>query len=561
MRAVAREADVALGLVNYYYADKVSLIRAALHRIEEQDVALVEPDPTLPPEQRLRAALRRVADPEFLTTEYLSLRLQLWALAQAHEDFAQINIAAQQRYRAGLAALISAARPGLSASECDTRAADIDVVQNGIWLTALLGLDHASIHRSVAGARRSRSGPRPGVLNDRSIDSTLRPWTVSRRRMCRTSPRGSTRTPRGRCRCARRRTPSRSGWRPTGGDLRPVLAVDLPRREARRAGQLRRGGGRRDADRRRPGPGRRAPRVLQRLQAPRARAPRRVAEPRATSSAPTTRGPTTSTDGCRRPDGPIACRRSTRPRSAWTRSGVEEFGGFVYVNLDPDCDAAGRAGRRSGGRDRALGAGRGRSDPRDAVDLRRGDQLEERHRQLPGVLPLPHGAQGVRLPRGHETRTRCGTHGIWSSHFAKAGNRATRPTTCQARRSTSTPCGGLAEHACCAIPGGATSWSSRCSPPAPTAPWRPGTSTSRPPSSTSRRRQSVRYIDEVLQAAGHRPGRERPARHEHPAFDQGRIVCDPAGSGLSEHGVHHFHGLVLDAYRSWVSTPALSVRA
>jgi TetR/AcrR family transcriptional regulator, cholesterol catabolism regulator len=141
MRAVAREADVALGLVNYYYADKVSLIRAALHRIEEQDVALVEPDPTLPPEQRLRVALRGVAEPEFLTTEYLSLRLQLWALAQAHDDFARINIAAQQRYRAGLAALISAARPGLSASECDTRAADIDVVQNGIWLTALLGLD------------------------------------------------------------------------------------------------------------------------------------------------------------------------------------------------------------------------------------------------------------------------------------------------------------------------------------------------------------------------------------------------------------------------------------
>jgi choline monooxygenase len=39
-----------------------------------------------------------------------------------------------------------------------------------------------------------------------------------------------------------------------------------------------------------------------------------------------------------------------------------------------------------------------------------------------------------------------------------------------------------------------------------------------------------------------------------PAFDQGRIVCDPGGSGLSEHGVHHFHGLVLEAYRSWAAT-------
>jgi choline monooxygenase len=40
-----------------------------------------------------------------------------------------------------------------------------------------------------------------------------------------------------------------------------------------------------------------------------------------------------------------------------------------------------------------------------------------------------------------------------------------------------------------------------------------------------------------------------------PAFDQGRIVYDPAGSGLSEHGVHHFHGLVLDAYRALVGLP------
>jgi choline monooxygenase len=38
-----------------------------------------------------------------------------------------------------------------------------------------------------------------------------------------------------------------------------------------------------------------------------------------------------------------------------------------------------------------------------------------------------------------------------------------------------------------------------------------------------------------------------------PAFDQGRIVHDPAGSGLSEHGVHHFHSLLLAAYRTSVA--------
>lgn len=150
MRAVAREAGVALGLVNYYYEDKTSLIGAALRRIEEQDVALVEPDPTKPPLDRLRLALQRVADPEFLTPEYLSRRLELWALAPAHEDFARVNSEAQERYRAGLAALIRAAKPELSAAECRKRALDIEVLQNGLWLTALLGLDRASVRRCVA---------------------------------------------------------------------------------------------------------------------------------------------------------------------------------------------------------------------------------------------------------------------------------------------------------------------------------------------------------------------------------------------------------------------------
>jgi len=37
MRAVAREAGVALGLMNYYFTDKTSLIAAALRRLGEQD--------------------------------------------------------------------------------------------------------------------------------------------------------------------------------------------------------------------------------------------------------------------------------------------------------------------------------------------------------------------------------------------------------------------------------------------------------------------------------------------------------------------------------------------
>lgn len=149
MRAVAREAGVALGLVNYYYEDKSSLIRAALHRMDEHDLMLVAPDPASPPDEQLRKALRRVAAAELLTTRYLSLRLHLWALAQAHEDFALINAAAFERYLDGLAALIGNAKPELSRTECRQRADDIVVIQNGMWLTSLLGIDNAAIQRSI----------------------------------------------------------------------------------------------------------------------------------------------------------------------------------------------------------------------------------------------------------------------------------------------------------------------------------------------------------------------------------------------------------------------------
>lgn len=160
MRAVAREAGVALGLVNYYYDDKTSLIRAALHRVDEHDLRLIAPDPSLTPDEQLRNALRRVAGADLLTTRYLSLRLHLWALAQADEGYAEINAAAFDRYLDGLASLVSNANPELSWEECRDRAADIVVVQNGIWLTSLLGVDKASTQRSIARTEQIAFAPR-----------------------------------------------------------------------------------------------------------------------------------------------------------------------------------------------------------------------------------------------------------------------------------------------------------------------------------------------------------------------------------------------------------------
>lgn len=90
-----------------------------------------------------------MADQEFLTTDYLSLRLQLWSLAKADAEFVLIQSEAQKRYRKRLADLIQAARPDLTRRECNRRSADIILVQNGLWLTALLGSDRPTITRAV----------------------------------------------------------------------------------------------------------------------------------------------------------------------------------------------------------------------------------------------------------------------------------------------------------------------------------------------------------------------------------------------------------------------------
>lgn len=59
---------------------------------------------------------------------------------------------------------------------------------------------------------------------------------------------------------------------------------------------------------------------------------------------------------------------------------------------------------------------------------------------------------------------------------------------------------------------------------------------------------AIRYLDEVLQVEDIALIESVQRGMESPAFSQGRIVHDPEGSGKSEHALHHFHGLVLDAY-------------
>ena len=66
---------------------------------------------------------------------------------------------------------------------------------------------------------------------------------------------------------------------------------------------------------------------------------------------------------------------------------------------------------------------------------------------------------------------------------------------------------------------------------------------------TDAEKEAIRFIDDVLQPEDIGLVESVQRGMQTPAFNQGRYLVDPQESGMSEHGVHHFHGLVLDAYR------------
>ncbi|NNE96708.1 MAG: TetR family transcriptional regulator [Acidimicrobiales bacterium] len=136
MRSVAREADVSLGLLSYHFDDKRSLIVAAFQLATDRlftasQATLADLDD---PEDRVRAYIRGAFTDEFLTPDYLALRLALWAISRSDPLIAEAESKHERRYTNRLASLIRAARPFISADEADQRATDVIVTQNGLWL-------------------------------------------------------------------------------------------------------------------------------------------------------------------------------------------------------------------------------------------------------------------------------------------------------------------------------------------------------------------------------------------------------------------------------------------
>ncbi len=229
---------------------------------------------------------------------------------------------------------------------------------------------------------------------------------------------------------------------------------------------------------------------------------------------------------------------------------VEEFCGFVFVNLDPDAPSL-----------RQLTGDLETEIKHWAPDI---EDLTFGHRLTYDIKSnwknvVDNFLECYHCPTAHKDfcalvdmdTYKVTTHGIYSSHMADAGKAANSaydvsnatvrthavwwlwPTTCFMR-----------------YPGRSSMIVLNIVPAGPDRTLETYDFFLETPEPNQMELEAIQYLDQVLQVEDIGLVESIQRGMNTPAFTQGRIVNDPSGSGRSEHAVHHFHGLVLDAYRA-----------
>jgi choline monooxygenase len=235
---------------------------------------------------------------------------------------------------------------------------------------------------------------------------------------------------------------------------------------------------------------------------------------------------------------------------------VEEFCGFVYVNLDANSEPL-----------RTLSGNLEAEIRHWAPDV---DSLTFGHRLTYDIRSnwknvVDNFLECYHCPVAHkdfctlvDMKTyKVTTHGIYSSHMAEAGQQANSaydtskakvrthavwwlwPTTCLMR-----------------YPGRSSMIVLNIIPAGPDRTLETYDFFLETPEPDETEKAAIHYLDTVLQVEDIALVESVQQGMNTPAFQQGRVVYDPAGSGRSEHALHHFHGLVLEAYERAASQSA-----
>ena len=227
---------------------------------------------------------------------------------------------------------------------------------------------------------------------------------------------------------------------------------------------------------------------------------------------------------------------------------ITEFGGFVFVNLDP---TAASLQEQSG----ALGAEIAEWAP-DVEQLTFAHRLEYTIKSnwknvVDNFLECYHChvAHKDFVSLVDMDTYKVTTHGIYSSHMAEAGKAANTAYDVSDATVTDHAVWWLWPNTCMMrYPGRGNFIILKIIPAGPDLTYETYDFFLESPDPNEAELESIRYLDEVLQVEDINLVESVQRGMSTPAFEQGRIVNDPGGSGLSEHGLHHFHGLVLDAY-------------
>jgi len=227
---------------------------------------------------------------------------------------------------------------------------------------------------------------------------------------------------------------------------------------------------------------------------------------------------------------------------------VTEFGGFVFVNLDP---AAAPLQEQSGG----LGAELERWAP-DVERLTFAHRLEYTIKSnwknvVDNFLECYHChvAHKDFVSLVDMDTYEVTTHGIYSSHMAEAGKSDNTAYDVSDATVTDHAVWWLWPNTCMMrYPGRGNFIVLKIIPAGPDLTHETYDFFFETADPNEAEQEAIRYLDDVLQVEDIDLVESVQRGMNTPAFEQGRIVNDPSGSGLSEHGLHHFHGLVLDAY-------------
>ncbi|MDE0715995.1 MAG: Rieske 2Fe-2S domain-containing protein [Gammaproteobacteria bacterium] len=232
---------------------------------------------------------------------------------------------------------------------------------------------------------------------------------------------------------------------------------------------------------------------------------------------------------------------------------VEEFCEFVFVNLDP---RAGPLARQSGGL-----ADEMRNFAPDLDRLTFAHRLKyEIHSNWKNVVD--NFLECYHCPVAHKDfcslvdmdTYRVTTHGIYSSHMAEAGKSANSAYSVVNATVRDHAVWWLWPNTCfMRYPGRGNMIVMQIIPAGPERTLETYDFFLETAEPNADEMEAITYLDTVLQAEDIWLVENIQKGMGTSAFRQGRIVFDPTGSGKSEHAVHHFHGLVLDAYSRMVT--------